>query len=191
MSPVSFAKGDFLSKVEEKVVKRTIDGLQKDEIDFVGFVFIGLMNCNGEPYVIEYNVRMGDPETQVVLPRIESDFLGHLVAAAKRDLGSETIAFKEETATTVVAVAGGYPGSYAKGKVISGLNNGSSAITFHAGTQMIADTVVTNGGRVIASTGLGDNIQSALDQSYKNLNQICWDNINFRKDIGQDLLKLQ
>ncbi|MFY0628245.1 MAG: phosphoribosylamine--glycine ligase [Reichenbachiella sp.] len=191
VSPVSFAQGDFLNKVEEKVVVPTINGLKKDNIDFIGFVFIGLMNCGGEPYVIEYNVRMGDPETQVVLPRISSDFLEHLVATAKRELNNEVVTFKKETATTVVAVAGGYPGNYAKGKVINGLDKDSTAITFHAGTSNKNSEVVTNGGRVLASTGLGSSIEEALNKSYENLSGISYEEMNFRKDIGQDLIRLE
>ncbi|MEP3387685.1 MAG: phosphoribosylamine--glycine ligase [Reichenbachiella sp.] len=190
VSPVSFADEAFMKKVEEKVIKPTVDGLQADGIDFIGFLFIGLMNVNGEPFVIEYNVRMGDPETEVVMPRIESDFLSHLVAAAKKELGKEQLFIKPETATTVVAVAEGYPGSYEKGRIMSGLDSDFKGIVFHAGTTQKGEETVTNGGRVIASTGLGSDIQSALDQSYGNLQSIQWEGMNFRKDIGQDLLAL-
>ncbi|WP_422361157.1 phosphoribosylamine--glycine ligase [Reichenbachiella sp.] len=190
VSPVSFADEAFMKKVEDKVIKPTVDGLQSDGIDFIGFLFIGLMNVKGEPYVIEYNVRMGDPETEVVMPRIESDFLSHLEAAAKKELHNEQLTIKTETATTVVAVAQGYPGSYEKGRVMSGLDADFKGIVFHAGTTQKGEEIVTNGGRVIASTGLGSDIQSALDQSYGNLQSISWDGMNFRKDIGQDLLAL-
>lgn len=190
VSPVSFADEAFMKKVEDKVVKPTVNGLQADGIDFIGFLFIGLMNVKGEPFVIEYNVRMGDPETEVVMPRIESDFLSHLAAAAKKELGKEQLVIKSETATTVVAVAEGYPGSYEKGRIMSGLDSDFKGIVFHAGTSQKGEETVTNGGRVIASTGLGKDIQSALDQSYGNLQFIQWEGMNYRKDIGQDLLAL-
>ena len=190
ISPVPFADADFMKKVDEKVTQPTVNGLKADGIDYIGFLFIGLMNVNGEPFVIEYNVRMGDPETEVVLPRIESDFLMHLHAAAKKELSNEQIAFKTETATTVVAVAEGYPGSYEKGRAMEGLNSDFDGIVFHAGTSEKEGNIVTNGGRVLASTGLGNDIQSALNNSYGNLKKISWAGMNFRKDIGQDLLKL-
>jgi phosphoribosylamine--glycine ligase len=190
ISPVSFADASFMKKVEEKVIKPTVDGLIADDIKYVGFLFIGLMNVEGEPFVIEYNVRMGDPETEVVLPRIASDFLMHLHAAAKGELGKEKLIISKKTATTVMAVAGGYPGSYDKGIVMSGLDASFEGIVFHAGTKVEDGQIVTNGGRVIASTGLGDDIQSALDSSYGNLDQINWQGMNYRKDIGQDLLNL-
>jgi phosphoribosylamine--glycine ligase len=190
ISPVSFADAEFMKKVEEKVTIPTVNGLEADGIKYVGFLFIGLMNVNGEPFVIEYNVRMGDPETEVVLPRLASDFLSHLTAAAKGELDKEKIEIKPETATTVVAVAEGYPGSYEKGRLMNGLDQSFVGIVFHAGTKNEEDTIVTSGGRVIASTGLGGGIQAALDQSYGNLNQISWKGMNFRKDIGQDLLNL-
>ena len=190
VSPVSFADAAFMKKVEEMVVKPTVDGLQADGIDFIGFLFIGLMNVKGEPFVIEYNVRMGDPETEVVMPRIQSDMLSHLAAAAKRELAQEQLEIKSQTATTVVAVAEGYPGSYEKGRKMSGLDHDFNGIVFHAGTAQKGEDIVTNGGRVIASTGMGSDIQSALDQSYENLKSIQWEGMNFRKDIGQDLLAL-
>lgn len=190
VSPVPFADAAFMQKVEEKVTKPTVDGLKAEGIDYIGFLFIGLMNVNGEPYVIEYNVRMGDPETEVVLPRVASDLLAHLTAAAQGALEKEKLKIKPETATTVVAVADGYPGPYEKGRAMSGLGHNFEGIVFHAGTSKSDDQIVTNGGRVITSTGLGLNIQSALDQSYENLKFIQWEGMNFRKDIGQDLLSL-
>ncbi|MCV9388046.1 phosphoribosylamine--glycine ligase [Reichenbachiella ulvae] len=188
VSPVPFADEAFMKRVEEKVIKPTVAGLAKDNIDYVGFIFIGLMNKDGEPNVIEYNVRMGDPETQAVLPRIKSDLLQHLIAAAKKELKNETIEFSNETATTVVAVAGGYPGSYEKGTPISGFDQIKEGIVFHAGTKENDGQVVTNGGRVIAATTLAGSIQEALKGSYANLEKIDWDGMNYRKDIGQDLL---
>lgn len=190
VSPVSFADDAFMKKVDDQVIKPTVDGLNKDGIDFIGFLFIGLMNIKGEPFVIEYNVRMGDPETEVVLPRIQSDMLSHLAAAAKGELDKEQLEIKSETATTVVAVAEGYPGSYEKGRMMKGLDHDFKGIVFHAGTVASGGQILTNGGRVIASTGLGSDIQSALDQSYENLQSIQWEGMNFRKDIGQDLLAL-
>lgn len=190
VSPVSFADEAFMKKVEDKVVKPTVNGLQADGIDFIGFLFIGLMNVKGEPFVIEYNVRMGDPETEVVMPRIQSDMLSHLAAAAKKELDQEQLEINPETATTVVAVAEGYPGSYEKGRKMTGLDHDFKGLVFHAGTAQQGADIVTNGGRVIASTGMGADIQSALDQSYENLQSIQWEGMNFRKDIGQDLLAL-
>lgn len=189
VSPVPFADNAFMKKVEDQVIKPTVDGLAKDNIDYVGFIFIGLMNQDGEPKVIEYNVRMGDPETQAVLPRIKSDLLEHLIAAAKKELDKEEISFHPETATTVVAVAGGYPDSYPKGDAISGFEAINEGLVFHAGTKEDNGHVVTNGGRVIASTSLGSSIEEALKGSYANLEKIEWKGMNYRKDIGQDLLK--
>lgn len=188
VSPVPFANNDFMSKVEERVIKPTVKGLKAEDMDFVGFIFIGLMNINGNPFVIEYNVRMGDPETQVVFPRMESDLLELFKATANNSLDKFDLKTSDQTTTTVVAVAGGYPGSYEKGKVITGLNNTEDAVVFHAGTKETEGTVVTNGGRVIAVTGMSSNIKSALEQSYNTLEEIDWEGINFRKDIGQDLL---
>ena len=177
-----------MSKVEHKVIKPTIAGLKSDGIDYVGFIFIGLMNVGGEPFVIEYNVRMGDPETQVVMPRIKSDLLELFEATSNKYLDSFNMETFKETATTVVAVAGGYPDSYPKGDIISGLNTASEGVIFHAGTKNEGDEVVTNGGRVIAATGLSSSIQDALNKSYATLENIEWDGMNYRKDIGQDLL---
>ncbi|MDR6238168.1 phosphoribosylamine--glycine ligase [Aureibacter tunicatorum] len=191
VSPVSFAPGEFIDKVENKVVKPTIKGLQARNIDYVGFIFIGLMNVDGEPFVIEYNVRMGDPETQVVLPRITSDFGKLLWDTASKKLGDSEYETDPQIATTVVMVAGGYPESYAKGKEISGLESTSQAEIFHAGTKIQDGNIVTNGGRVLAITGKGENLQEALKNSYDTVNNISWEDVYFRKDIGQDLLKLE
>ena len=188
VSPVPFASEEFMSKVEEKVVKPTIKGLSEEKMDYVGFVFIGLMNIGGEPYVIEYNVRMGDPETQAVMPRIESDLVELFEATANKTLNAFQLKKSPLTATTVVAVAGGYPGSYEKGNVISGLKKESAATVFHAGTKPLSNEVVTNGGRVLAVTGMASDIASALNISYQTLGEISWKDMNFRRDIGQDLM---
>lgn len=190
VSPVPFADDAFMQKVEEKVVKPTIAGLEKENIDYKGFIFIGLMNTDGEPNVIEYNVRMGDPETQAVLPRIKSDFVDLLYAIGTGKLAEYELALEDFTATTVVMVAGGYPGSYPKGDKISGLEieNGSS-ITFHAGTTNNEQgDVVTNGGRVMGITGKGNSVEEALSNAYSRVNEITWKDVYFRKDIGQDIL---
>jgi len=192
VSPVNFAQGDFLKKVEERVIIPTVNGLKFDNIDYQGFIFIGLMNVKGDPFVIEYNVRMGDPETEVVMPRIKTDLVDLMVATADGNLDEIKLDIDDKTAATVVMVAGGYPESYEKGKVISGLDKeGANSIVFHAGTKKLNDQVVSNGGRVLAVTGLGKNMQEALDQSYDLVEKIHWDNVYFRKDIGHDLMALE
>lgn len=188
ISPVPFADEDFINKVEELIVKPTIDGLQKEGIDYRGFIFIGLMNDNGNPSVVEYNVRMGDPETEVVLPRIESDLLDLFKGVAHQNLEEKSFSVTQKTATTVMLVSGGYPESYEKGKSISGIENVSDSIVFHAGTITKNDDVVTSGGRVMAITSFGENIEEALEKSYKSINEIHFDKMNYRKDIGFDLV---
>ena len=188
ISPVPFADQTFLNKVEELVVKPTILGLQKDRIDYRGFIFIGLMNDNGSPSVVEYNVRMGDPETEVVLPRIQSDLFDLFDGVANQNLGEKEFSVTDKIATTVMLVSGGYPESYEKGAVISGLDNLKDSIIFHAGTKMKEEAIVTNGGRVLAVTSLADSIQEALDQSYKTIDSIHFEKMNYRKDIGFDLV---
>ena len=188
ISPVPFADQAFLNKVEELVVKPTILGLQKDGIDYRGFIFIGLMNDNGSPSVVEYNVRMGDPETEVVLPRIQSDLFDLFDGVANQNLGEKEFSVTDKIATTVMLVSGGYPESYEKGAVISGLDNLKDSIIFHAGTKMKEEAIVTNGGRVLAVTSLADSIQEALDQSYKTIDSIHFEKMNYRKDIGFDLV---
>ena len=188
ISPVPFADQTFLNKVEELVVKPTILGLQKDGIDYRGFIFIGLMNDNGKPSVVEYNVRMGDPETEVVLPRIQSDLFDLFDGVANQNLEEKEFSVTNKIATTVMLVSGGYPESYEKGAVISGLDNLKDSIIFHAGTKIKDEAVVTSGGRVLAVTSLADSIQEALNQSYKTIDSIHFEKMNFRKDIGFDLV---
>jgi phosphoribosylamine--glycine ligase len=188
ISPVPFADQTFLNKVEELVVKPTILGLQKDGIDYRGFIFIGLMNDNGKPSVVEYNVRMGDPETEVVLPRIQSDLFDLFDGVANQNLEEKEFSVTDKIATTVMLVSGGYPESYEKGAVISGLDNHKDSIIFHAGTKIKDEAVVTSGGRVIAVTSLADSIQEALNQSYKTIDSIHFEKMNYRKDIGFDLV---
>ncbi|AZJ34439.1 phosphoribosylamine--glycine ligase [Tenacibaculum singaporense] len=187
ISPVPFATGDFLTKVEELIVKPTIDGLQKDGIDYRGFIFIGLMNDNGNPSVVEYNVRMGDPETEVVLPRIQSDLVDLFEGVATQTLGEKSYEVTPQTATTVMLVSGGYPEAYEKGKEITGFDTVEDSIVFHAGTTLKDGKVVTSGGRVMAITSFGASMEEALEKSYKNIDKITFDKMNYRKDIGFDL----
>ena len=188
ISPVPFADKAFLDKVEELVVKPTITGLQKDGIDYRGFIFIGLMNDNGNPSVVEYNVRMGDPETEVVLPRIESDLFDLFEGVANQNLDEKSFSVTDKTATTVMLVAGGYPEVYEKNKEITGFESVDESFVFHAGTATKDDKVVTNGGRVMAVTSFGDTIEEALEKSYRSIDKIRFDQMNYRKDIGFDLV---
>ena len=190
VSPVPFASKEFLSRVEDKVIKPTLSGLSNIGISYIGFLFIGLMKVNGEPYVIEYNVRMGDPETQVVIPRLRSDLLEVLIAAATCNLASIDLEIDDNTATTVVGVAGGYPEKYDKNHLISGLDQPLDGIVFHAGTKADDNNIKTNGGRVIAVTGSAENLRLALNKSYSALSKISWQDMYYRTDIGQDLLNL-
>lgn len=186
ISPVPFAHDGFLQKVEEQVVKPTVDGLNKEGFDYKGFIFIGLMNQDGEPHVVEYNVRMGDPETEAVIPRIKSDLMDLFEGVANGNLAEKDFEIDERTATTVVMVSGGYPEAYEKGKEVTGLND-TDSLVFHAGTQKDGDKVVTSGGRVFAVTGMADSQQEALDSAYKNVQKIKFDKVNYRTDIGFDL----
>jgi len=187
ISPVHFANKEFMTKVEERIIKPTIEGFQKDKTPFVGFVFIGLMKVENDPFVIEYNVRMGDPETEVVLPRIKSDFIDLMVAVADKKLDQFELELDERTVTTVMLVSGGYPEAYEKGKVISGLDQVSESIVFHAGTTNNNNEVVTNGGRVIAVSSYGENLANALEKSFSNAEKIQFEGKYYRKDIGFDL----
>lgn len=187
VSPVPFANEEFNRKVEERVVRPTIEGLQKDGIDYKGFVFFGLMNVGGDPYVIEYNVRMGDPETEVVMPRLKTDILSLFEAMAKGELEQAAFELDDRFCTTVMLVSQGYPGDYEKGKEISGVPDVKGSIVFHAGTKLADGKVVTNGGRVIAVSSFGKAMREALAQSYENVAKIHFDGMNFRRDIGFDL----
>lgn len=190
ISPVIFADKDFMARVEKDVVIPTIEGIRKEQMDYCGFVFIGLMNNAGVPYVIEYNVRMGDPETEVVMPRIKSDLVDLLEAAANGTLKSQKLEVEPYTAATVMLVAGGYPEAYEKGKEITFSAPLKSVVPFHAGTKMENGKLVTNGGRVLALTGLGKNLGEALSKCYKSANLVQWEGMNFRSDIGFDLKEL-
>lgn len=187
VSPVPFAGKDFMKKVEEKIVIPSIKGLQKEHIPYLGFLFIGLMNINGEPYVIEYNCRMGDPETEVVLPRIKSDLLEVLVTAATGNLNEIKFEISEQTAATVMMVSGGYPESYETGFEIKGLENEYQSMVFHAGTKMHNNQVLTAGGRVIAVTSFADNLTNAFNKSFETVNKIDFSGKYFRNDLGKDL----
>ena len=187
ISPVPFAKGDFLKKVEDRVVKPTIAGLKKEGIDYKGFIFIGLMNDGGDPQVIEYNVRMGDPETEVVMPRIKSDVLELFEAVGQGRLSEMKIELDNRTCVTVMLVAGGYPGDYEKGKVMTGFDSTSGSILFHAGTKNSGNDIVTNGGRVLAVSSYGDTMEQALQASFSNAEKIKFEGKYYRRDIGFDL----
>ena len=187
ISPVPFATADFMQKVEDRVIVPTIEGLQKDNIPYKGFIFIGLMNIGGDPYVIEYNVRMGDPETEVIIPRIKSDLLELMEAVSRQELDKAPFEMDDRTVTTVMLVAGGYPEVYEKGKTITKLDEVEGSIVFHAGTTFSGNDVVTNGGRVISVSSYGDTMQSALDKSFRNAELIDFEGKYYRKDIGFDL----
>ena len=187
ISPVPFAGKEFLDKVEERIVKPTIKGLSDRKIDYKGFIFIGLMNKGGDPYVIEYNVRLGDPESEVVLPRIKTDFVDLLKATANEKLSEVEIELDERTVSTVMLVSGGYPGSYEKGKEITGLDRVEGSVVFHAGTKPEDGKVLTSGGRVIAVSSYGASMKEALEASYKNAEKIQFEGKYFRSDIGFDL----
>ncbi len=187
VSPVPFADARFMEKVRNRIIEPTLHGLQTDGISYTGFIFFGLINCNGNPFVIEYNVRMGDPETEVVMLRIKSDFLGLLEAAASHDLRNKSIEINDQSSATVMLVSGGYPGSFEKGKVITGCEKAENSILFHAGTRLESGRLMTNGGRVLAVSSTGSTSVEALQKCYRDSVIIDFEGKYFRSDIGFDL----
>lgn len=187
VSPVPFADDHFMDKVRTQIVEPTIEGLKKERIDYKGFIFLGLINVDGEPKVIEYNVRMGDPETEVVMPLIKSDLVELFIGVATETLHRKSLEIDNRTAVTVMMVSGGYPGDYEKGKEIVMPGDVTDSILFHAGTKKVDNRVVTDGGRVLAITSYGNNMDEALERSYRTLTRISFEKCNFRKDIGFDL----
>jgi phosphoribosylamine--glycine ligase len=187
ISPVPFADRFYIEKIEREIIKPTVEGLRKDNIEYKGFIFIGLINLKGEPKVIEYNVRMGDPETEVVIPRIKSDLLNLLKGIGDGTFSEKDLEITEEVATTVMLVSGGYPEAYKKGKEITGIEKVSESIVFHAGTKKEREVVKTNGGRVIALTSFGENMNDALKKSFDSAEKIAFEGKYFRRDIGFDL----
>ena len=188
VSPVPFADAEFMQKVEQRIIIPTVEGLKYENIPYKGFIFIGLMNCNGEPFVIEYNCRMGDPETESVMLRIESDLVDLLQGVANGNLHEKELVVSRQTAATVMMVSGGYPGEYLKNKTVTGIDNVRDSMIFHAGTYLDHGDVKTSGGRVLAVTSLQDNMFSALQQATADASRIYFDGMQFRKDIGFDLL---
>ena len=187
ISPVPFVTPDFEEKIQQRIVLPTIEGFEKRNLPFVGFVFIGLIKVGEDPYVIEYNVRMGDPETEVVLPRVKNDLVEVLQATAKGELDKITLEEDPRSATTVMLVSGGYPEAYEKGKKMEGLDQPTESILFHAGTKLAQGEVQTSGGRVLAVTSYGEGYSDALKTSYSTIKNISFDGMNYRKDLGFDL----
>lgn len=188
ISPVPFADAAFMDKVLNQVIIPTVKGLQKEQIEYRGFIFFGLISVKGDPYVIEYNCRMGDPETEVVVPRIKSDLLDLLEGVGTKTLSERDVQFSEHAAATVMMVSGGYPGKYQKGKIVYGINSVTDALVFHAGTTSDGPQVITDGGRVLAVTSFGKTLQQALDRSYDGISKISFENAYFRRDIGKDVI---
>lgn len=187
VSPVPFADAAFMQKIEERIVKPTVNGLNAEGIDYKGFIFIGLIKVGDDPFVIEYNVRMGDPETEVVIPRVESDLVALFNAVARQELSGAALEVDEQTAATVVMVSGGYPEEFEKGKVISGLEDTNGSLVFHAGTRAEGSAIISNGGRVLAVTSFGNSIEEATKKSYQNIAKLHFDKMYYRTDIGFDL----
>lgn len=187
ISPVPFADKEFMDKIENSVIKPTVNGLAKENIDYKGFIFIGLIKVGDDPKVIEYNVRMGDPETEAVLPRVKTDLVTLFQHVQNQTLDQVDLVIDKRSATTVMTVSGGYPEAYEKGKEITGIETIEDSIVFHAGTKLDGDKVVTNGGRVIAVTSFDDNFKNALKKSYQNIEKLHFDDMYFRKDLGFDL----
>lgn len=188
VSPVPFADRILMDKIESRIVKPTIEGLQKDGIEYKGFIFIGLIIVKNEPIVIEYNVRMGDPETEVVMPRIKTDLVDLFKAVSSGKLDEIDLEIDPRSATTVMLVSGGYPEDYEKGFVIKGIDSVEDSLIFHAGTKLEKEEVTTNGGRVLAVTSFGNDFQEAIKKSYQNIDKLHFDKMYYRKDIGRDLL---
>ena len=188
VSPVPFADKGFMDKVENQIIIPTVKGLKAENIDYKGFIFFGLINVKGDPYVIEYNCRLGDPETEVIVPRIKSDIIDLFEGIASHTLSERDIQFNDLSAATVMMVSGGYPNAYEKDKVIFGLNAVTDALVFHAGTKADGPKVLTNGGRVLTVTSFGKNIEQALDRSYDNIMKISYEGAYYRNDIGKDLI---
>ena len=188
VSPVNFVDEKFIKKVKREIIDKTIKGLRSENIEYKGFVFAGLMNVDGDPYVIEYNVRMGDPETQVVIPRLKNDLVDIILKCLDGKLSEASTLFLDKYCTTVILASDGYPNQYEKGKKITNISDEDESIIFHAGTKLIDDNIISNGGRVLACTGFGSNLSEALNNSYKKANEIEWEDKYFRKDIGKDLM---
>jgi phosphoribosylamine--glycine ligase len=187
ISPVPFVDEVLMQKIEERIVKPTVNGLKEEQIDYKGFVFIGLIKVDDEPFVIEYNVRMGDPETEVVLPRIKTDLVDLFEATYHQDLDLINLELDERSAATIMLVSGGYPEEYEKGKEIHGLDNVTDSIVFHAGTTEKDGKIVTNGGRVLAVTSLDSDFREAIKKSYQKIEKLSFNRMNYRTDIGFDL----
>lgn len=188
ISPVPFCDTTFKDKIENQIIIPTVKGLKAEGIEYKGFIFVGIINVKGEPYVIEYNCRMGDPETEVVMPRLKSDLLDLFEGVATNTLSECDVQFDERSACTVMMVAGGYPGDYKKGDIIEGFHSVQESLVFHAGTAADGPVVTTNGGRVLAVTSYGKNLEIALSRSYDSINKLSYKNAYYRKDIGQDVL---
>ncbi|MBE0664071.1 MAG: phosphoribosylamine--glycine ligase [Bacteroidales bacterium] len=192
VSPVPFANKEFMLKVEEQIIKPTVLGIQNEKIDYCGFIFFGLMNCAGDPYVIEYNVRLGDPESEAIIPRINNDLVEVFEKTAQGRLDEVTIETSGQYAVAVMLVSGGYPGEYEKGKVVKGIDNVKDGVVFHAGTKTNDSAeIITNGGRVLAVTAMADSLELALKRTYASAALIKFDGMNYRRDIGIDLLEYQ
>tara|TARA_Y200000002_G_scaffold346948_1_gene321841 strand:- start:604 stop:1893 length:1290 start_codon:yes stop_codon:yes gene_type:complete len=188
VSPVDFVDEEFMKKVKKNIVERTINGISSEKINYKGFVFAGLMNVNGEPYVIEYNVRMGDPETQAVIPRLKNDLAEIILMCLDGDLGKVSTEFNKGYSTTVILASNGYPENYNKGKKISNIYDDKNSLVFHAGTKFEGEDIISNGGRVLACTGFGSSLNEAIENSYRKVDEILWTDKYFRKDIGKDLI---